>query len=415
MSASAFPEKPEKRADEKAAFVFVCLLSFLPVLAVFAPRFLAYGPSLIGLAIYIYYGIKYGAWKPQNRALLLAVLIIPALAGLSSLWSVDRLETLERTAKMMLVLIPAALGISSLRYTPRSVVKKWLWLTPLSVGLCLGLVYFQLLFDMPLYKLLNGLSQKEFANPSELNRPTVTGILSLFISLAILRTYQMKKAMFILLLLTLAVLSATQSQSAILAVLAGAVLFAGMPARRPWVWSFLFLVTAALILWAPFLGLQLFGYVADLDGSALRNFFANSYAAERLEIWHFVSKHILYQPWLGYGIEATRSITFETHQIYYEAASVLHPHNFALQIWIEFGALGALVSCGMLYYLLQKIRAHGDREVIRMEMATLYATMAVAAVGYGLWQGWWLGLLTLLCFYTTLFRLSVDQIPPDAA
>lgn len=396
----------DTKADEKTAFVFVFLLACLPVLAVVAPRFLAYGPSLIALALYVCRSLNQRSWKPRHMHSLYAALAIVGLALVSSLWSAETGVTLERAGKMLLVLVPGALGLGALHYLPADTVRRYLWLVPLSIGICLGLVCIELLFDMPLNRLFNGMQTSDYANPSNLNRPTVTAVLSFFIALAILKSRQQYIAMAGLAGLILVVLIQTQSQSAILAILTGGVLFTFMPVTIRPVWAGLFVMTAVLTVCAPFICLALFGHVDGLGASPLQSFFENSYAAERLEIWHFVSAHILQHPWLGYGIEATRNIIFETEQLYYHGNSVLHPHNFALQIWIEFGVIGVVMACGLFAALLRVIYSHKDALIARMEIATVYAAIAVAAVGYGMWQGWWLGLMILLFFYAGLFRLS---------
>lgn len=403
---SPFPPSLFKaQADNRAAFVFVFLLACLPVLAVVAPRFLAYGPSLIAFSLYICHGLATRVWAPQNKAALYAVLAIVGLAAVSSLWAAETGVTLERVGKMMLVLVPGVLGLGVIGYLPAATMRKYLWLIPLSIAICLGLVYIELTFDMPLNRFFDGKLPTDYANPSNLNRPTVTAILALFPALAILKMRKQYFYMAALVAMMLAVLQLTESQSAILAFVTGGLLFILMPTNAKPVWRALFAVTALLLVCAPVMGLYMLGYVDDLRASPLQSFFASSYAAERLEIWHFVSVHILQQPLIGYGIEATRNIIFETQRIYFPGNSVLHPHNFALQIWIEFGAIGVILACGLLAALMRVIYSHKDVLTARMEIATVYAAMAVGAVGYGMWQGWWLGLMILLFFFAGLFRL----------
>lgn len=396
---------PDTKADEKTAFVFVLTLALLPVVAVVAPRFLAYGPALMGLGLYLQQGLCHKRWSVPHPLALFSVIGIVVMAGSSALWSIDAAESLQRTGKLCLVLIPAVLGLSTLTHLHRLSVERWLWLIPAGVAVCYALVYIELLWDMPLHRLLNGVEATERVNNAALNRPAVTATLCLFPALAILRQRHHIAEMGALALLAFLVFTLSQSQSAVLAFAGGLLLFFYAPVGRDWFWQALFLMTALLLLWSPLLAVNMLGLADTLENSALGNFFSHSYAAERLEIWSFIAQHILNHPWLGYGIEATRNIeNFHAGQIYYRSTTVLHPHNFALQIWIEFGLLGAVGACLLLRLLLGKIKKAGAIMTMRFELATLYATMAVAAVGYGLWQGWWLGLITLLFYICALCR-----------
>lgn len=397
-------QSQETKADQKAAFVFVLALALLPVVAVVAPRFLAYGPALAGLLLYIWQGLRFRLWRPRMGALGTAGGVI-LLAALSALWSVDPAESLERAGKLCLVLVPATLGLSAIASLDQRTISRRLWLVPCGVALCYGLVYMELLFDMPLHRFFNQLPMEEFANSAVLNRPAVTATLCLFPAMAILLRGHHLAEIGALLLLAILVFTLNQSQSAVLAFLCGLAFFIAAPAGRHWFWPSLFLLTSALLLWAPLLAVNMLDLVEILEASKLGGFFYHSYAAERLEIWSFVAQHILDRPWLGYGIEATRNIEdFNATQIYYHSTTVLHPHNFALQIWIEFGLLGALGTCLLIKKTLGSIRGAQNIGSMRTEVATLYAAMAVAAVGYGLWQGWWLGLITLLFYLSALCR-----------
>lgn len=401
-----------QRAGLKTALVFICFLSFLPVLAVYAPRFMAYGPAMAGLGLYIWSGLKTKNWRPGSCPALTVTAITVFLAGLSALWSIDSGESLERAIKIAAVLIPAALGYGAIRLIPAEDIKRYILIIPAALALSLGLIYAELLFGMPVYKWLNGLARDAFFNSAAVNRATVTCTACLFMALAVLRTKKLYAEMAALLLLMLLALSLSQSQSAVLGLVCGLPFLFFMPLAKRWVWKGLFVILMALITLAPFIAVSMMGLVDFLESSFLGDFFERSYAAERLEIWSFISKHILSAPWLGYGIEATRNITdFQTSQIYYRSTTVLHPHNFALQIWIEFGMLGIAILCAGLYGLLLNIRQTGHYHLAKMESATLIAMIAMAAVGYGIWQGWWLGLITLLFYFSALIGCAYAQTP----
>jgi O-antigen ligase len=72
----------------------------------------------------------------------------------------------------------------------------------------------------------------------------------------------------------------------------------------------------------------------------------------------------------------------------------LHPHNAALQIWLELGLVGAIAAAAAMLALGRRIR--GDRATRAALAGTLLAACTVGSVGYGIWQGWWMGALWIL-------------------
>lgn len=115
-------------------------------------------------------------------------------------------------------------------------------------------------------------------------------------------------------------------------------------------------------------------------------------APQRLEIWNFIAGHIFEHFLYGSGVEATRAIqSFDTNQIYYPSDTVLHPHNFALQIWIEFGLVGATLAVMFCAHMLHLIRTKLSVDNARVALPVFVAWLSVNTTGYGIWQSWWLG------------------------
>jgi O-antigen ligase len=66
----------------------------------------------------------------------------------------------------------------------------------------------------------------------------------------------------------------------------------------------------------------------------------------------------------------------------------LHPHNGALQLWLELGLPGAVLG-GLLALLLGYAAGRAGRPAIA---AAMLASGAVTAMlSFGLWQEWWVG------------------------
>ncbi|MGE0044818.1 MAG: O-antigen ligase family protein [Hyphomonadaceae bacterium] len=118
--------------------------------------------------------------------------------------------------------------------------------------------------------------------------------------------------------------------------------------------------------------------------------------AIRAVIWRFVSERIIERPLIGLGIDGSRSFDQRTTTHGVEHALVpLHPHNAALQIWLELGAIGALLAAAALIVGgLAAARAFRDNRLGGASVAALFVSAGlIANVSYGAWQEWWIAIL----------------------
>jgi exopolysaccharide production protein ExoQ len=81
-----------------------------------------------------------------------------------------------------------------------------------------------------------------------------------------------------------------------------------------------------------------------------------------------------------------------------------HPHNAALQIWVELGAVGAALAFLVFAFLLRSI-ARLDAGAAAPRLALVAGAGMVALVGHGAWQGWWIACLGLAA---VLFRTASE-------
>ena len=115
-------------------------------------------------------------------------------------------------------------------------------------------------------------------------------------------------------------------------------------------------------------------------------------AYHRLLIWNFTTDRIFERPVLGWGYNSSRIIPGGKDRLdYSEAALPLHPHNGALQLWLELGVGGALLGAAVA---LRAARAVIEKSADRLSRAAAAATFASAIpillVSYGIWQSWWM-------------------------
>lgn len=131
----------------------------------------------------------------------------------------------------------------------------------------------------------------------------------------------------------------------------------------------------------------------------------------RVGIWNFVDSAAAERPLLGWGLEASRRIPGGTTQLAMPDCGPelgpdalgprigerlpLHPHGFALNTWLELGAVGAFLLLVALLDLARGL-ARMPRARAIAPCAAVSAALFPAAVSFGMWQGWWLTTLFLL-------------------
>jgi O-antigen ligase len=120
----------------------------------------------------------------------------------------------------------------------------------------------------------------------------------------------------------------------------------------------------------------------------------------RMEIWDAIAAKILDNPIMGYGLENIRNTRLEMDNLYWRYESVLHPHNYALQIWVEFGVIGVCAFLAWMWWSLLKIKRFSMAEQ-KLAFALILCIFSINLTAYGLWQSWWIGLtlLTWMSFY----------------
>ncbi len=119
----------------------------------------------------------------------------------------------------------------------------------------------------------------------------------------------------------------------------------------------------------------------------------------RFEIWNFGFTRFLEKPLAGWGFDSSREIPGgHGHLANFPAAELmpLHPHNSALQVWLELGAIGATLFALMLVMTGRRIESLApDRMAAAFAAATLAGFAAQAQLSFGTWQNWWLASVAL--------------------
>jgi len=109
--------------------------------------------------------------------------------------------------------------------------------------------------------------------------------------------------------------------------------------------------------------------------------------AVRMSYWSHTVDWILARPVRGWGLDASRVMG---------PGITLHPHNGALQIWLELGLVGAVAAA--VFWGLSLIRLERERPDLPMAgvAGSAAAFILFAWINYGLWQQWWMAVGVLI-------------------
>ncbi len=115
-------------------------------------------------------------------------------------------------------------------------------------------------------------------------------------------------------------------------------------------------------------------------------------AYHRMLIWRFTADRIMEHPVLGWGFNASKSIPGRKKTLSRAAPALpLHPHNAALQWWLELGLAGAVLGAVLTGWLAWRMRSNiFERAETAAATALASAGFAISALSYGAWQSWWL-------------------------
>jgi O-antigen ligase len=341
-----------------------------------------------------------GKWlKPASQPAIVFTVFL-AWCAVTLIWTLNPAEGARKLADLALVLA-STLGLQAAGDRATQAQRRILALA-LAGGMAVGLILLSVetAFDFPLYRAVMGSSDPRLADMVEAKRSVdALPLLAWPAALAVARLGKTWLAVVLLAVFTVASFKWTAS-SATLAMLASLVLlglaFLSVKAVRR-------ALMGATIL--AFLLIVPFAIVAYDAGSTTAGFLKHS-AQHRFEIWHFAAEKILERPLFGYGFNSSRHIPNGTAvSAFLEPGKPiipLHPHDGFLQIWLELGAVGAVLSAIALLATLRATAKWPDRSS-RFALPGYAAALIVAGLAFGIWQTWWMATLAFSAIaFTTL-------------
>lgn len=373
------------RLDRWNGFVVLFVFAFVPLLAYLAP--LGFAP-LAALG-----GLMALPLLPRDRRLeawpVVVIALILAWMALSTLWSPHQAKDLTNgiTFKLTLLIALGLALISAFAVMPREAARRGaILLAAGMVGLSLILIA-DALTGAQIYQALKRLINEPI-RPDLARRNIAQGayVLALMFWPAAQAAGRLgwRIAAFPIALMAVAVLAAQRlldADAPLFALAAGGVIWMAVRWLGPMAVRLLMAVAVAAFTLAPLLMLE--GVRTGLTG-LLRNGLPESWNA-RLDIWTYVATQAAEHPLRGWGVDASRT---------FGEAIPLHPHNAALQIWLELGAPGAALAGALIGWIAASlaVMARTNPSHAAAGAAALTAYLVIGALSFGVWQEWWVGL-----------------------
>ena len=380
------------------------LVVLFPPLGVIAPKALALLLFVAALWQIVPTCVN-GRWRDIFRgpvAIMAGLIAIWAL--ISVLWSLDALAGLLTAAKLTGVMLAMLIILDGTRLIKAGDKKIFNKAFMVSYVIASALIGFETLFGAAGHNWVAWLSGRADYDLTVLNRAGVILFLAAWpVALVLWRQGHRLLASTAVLAAAAVICFGVSSSNfiALFAGLTGALLAWYLGPRLQYV---LALVFAAGILVAPITTAawltpeRMAPYIDEAQYSILHRF----------HIWHFTGERIAEKPVLGWGIDAARRIPGGDTKLP-SGGNVMgvHPHNASLQIWLELGGLGALLTTILVIALWRIIGALTDPAARAGATAMLLSALTVANLSFGIWQTWWMATLTAVAvLWTVALRVS---------
>jgi len=344
---------------------------------------------------------------PLDRPAATGLGAILVVAAASVLWAPTDSFLAGRLTKLLVLFTSGLVLFSVARAMTAHEQKRFGTALVLGTGFGIVLLGFEVLTSSGLYRLLTGtgLEEVEF---HRVNRPLVMATLLFWPAAAVLagRGPAGRAAAAAGFAGLLVVALSSTSQTAAVALAASGLAWLGARYRPR---AALLAVSATAILaiaLSPWIGPLLVG----LEDLTQWQYFTAANVGPRLEIWTRAAEVAAAHPFLGVGLEGLRLEAIAGAEpgaiAGYEGAN--HPHNAAIQIRLEFGVLGLVLSSALIAALTLRLLGAPNRD-LTVAVPVLTGLIAVSLISHGLWQSWWIGTIGLVAAATS----AVLGTPPN--
>jgi O-antigen ligase len=328
--------------------------------------------------------------RREDWPLLILLALLAVWAAISAIWSpapnlkvLGSLKDLQRfTALHMLLqlVLSGAFVIASLRMTADTAERaiKWVGYGLLVLAV---IVVVEGLSQAAIYQAINHLGGKSVRPDLAVRNVSVGGYVIVVLLWPIGAALQRRGRLVGALALMAAVAASTfllRGDAPTLAAVVSAVAFvAALKGGRPAILALMALVVAYLLL-TPWI-------MITLQKTALWATLGSHLPISwdrRMDIWRFTTAQLMHSPWLGLGLDASRT---------FPGIIALHPHDGALQLWFELGVIGAGLAAafwGLIFWRLAKPAENRLFAAMASAMAVVY--LVIGAFSFSVWQEWWI-------------------------
>lgn len=128
----------------------------------------------------------------------------------------------------------------------------------------------------------------------------------------------------------------------------------------------------------------------------------------RIEIWRFAVGETAHKPLFGWGLDASR---------FWADRIPLHPHDAAIQIWLELGVIGVVIAAAFGAWFFNGLgrAAATDRLAAAAGAGSAVAFLTIDALSFGVWQEWWLAVAAIAAAACFWLRAAVRGQAPAAS
>ena len=402
----------------RVAHVLAAAAAVAPALAALAPLGLApllVVAALAALALRIRHAPR-RPWRLKPLAALFALLV--AFGLVSAIWSIGPAASIRQSLQLLAVLAcgwvlldaAVALGHEDRRRVGDLLVA--------GITVAIGILAVERVADFPIRRLTGYMPADPVALLTSYKRGLTVLVLLVWPAALVLWCRQRASAA----LLAVAVLGillvydgGSARFAALLAlVVAGAAMLAARAVARTLAALLVVYIAAAPLLHLRLLDAATLGIDAPKAEDAHLGSVPRS-GYHRLLIWHFAAVRIAERPVLGWGLDAARAIPGGDRLLdRSEQAMPLHPHNVALQVWLELGLPGAVLLGMLVGWTMGRVNAASWPRVDKAAALGLAAaTAAVANLSYGIWQSWWLAAMLLTAAFGAAVLSGASRDSPD--
>ncbi len=383
--------------NQTAIFVLCIFLSVF--IGILAPRLMAAIPGLLGL---LFVGtLNRPLTNIFPKKLTVLVLAIVGVCFVSVFYAPDVGFALERVGKIALILLPALLFIAVCRYkSTMNLSHSIKTLVIMHVLIALFLFYERISGHVISEYLL----QRDLS-VHHLNRAFVVFSLWSVLLLYLCRVHTKNFLSGMVVLCSAIALSKAESQTGQLSFIVGTMVLLFFPTSNKVMTRSLLAGVIAFSLLFPFVVTPVKKLIPE--EALLEGWVREASIIHRLEVWQHSAQKTFEKPVWGHGIEALRFLKSNEWMEYQRADSILHSHNSALQIWVEFGFIGIFLACGFLFCLFRRIEKVNSQRAQCLYMTVLITCLCISFTGYGLWQSWQLGMFIFFAGLSVLFTRDI--------